>query len=349
MDLLCAIIAELIALDSTEVLKQSDQLFKGLIEYLAQQLLIKENLNEVDHPITHLLVKVAQYIQPEFNAKNVVEYCSNRIISADFNQFATLSGEKTIATLREYIVIVKVLTSMILGYKSTITFSVLEKLFSMPKIQIASADFTLVLSKFTKHIWKLTYSAIKTESFAGGETEKLFAIALTGLEINSYQSLYYVYQSLYELSVGSKVGRFVEELLQSAWASYYDCKRKSHKLTAAFLRLCFNEATLQQDTVEELLDKVLKLSEHSPRLSHLLVAHLCALFKNDITIANRYMKIVIELCLLPTDSSVENSGKVFPTIIFIFNQFNLFIIWKKLRIKNNRAKIFILIVVLSLW
>ncbi len=310
IDLLCSIIAELIALNATEVLKQSSTLFEGLIKYLAQQLVNKEEWSVQTEPVARLFVKIAQHIQPSFEPKDVVNYCSNRLISADFDQLATLSNEKTIASLKEYITIIKVLTSMIVGYKSTINFAVLEKLLSIPKIQIASADFTVILSLFTKHVWKLTYSAIKSKSFSEKEMNNLFDKALMGLEINSYQSLYYVYQSLYELSFGSNVDRSesLEEMLQSAWASFYDCKRKSHKLTMAFLQLCFNQTTLKQESISDLLDKVLKLSEHSPRLSHLLVAHLCALFKSDITIASHHMKAVIELCLLPTDSS-EHSGK----------------------------------------
>lgn len=315
MDLLCSIIVELIALNATEVLKQSNALFEGLLKYLAQQLVSKSDWTVETEPFARLFVKISQHIKPSFNANEVVQYCSQRLINADFEQLATLSGEKTMSSLKEYITVIKVLTSTMVGYKSTISFAVLEKLLSIPKIQIASADFTVILSAFTKHAWKLTYNAIKSKSFSVQETNKLFDKALMGLEINSYQSLYYVYQSLYELSFGSNVDRSenLEEMLQSTWASYYDCKRKSHKLTAAFLQLCFNETTLKRDTIGDLLDKVLKLSEHSPRLSHLLVAHLCALFKSDISIATQHMKAVIELCLLPTDSSAEQSGNLFPT------------------------------------
>jgi hypothetical protein len=310
MDLLCSVISELIALNATEVLKQSNALFEGLIKYLAQQLVNKEDWSVETEPFARLLVKIAQHIQPTFEASEIVKYCSDRLAGADFEQLATLSGEKTIDSLKEYIIIIKVLASVIVGYKTTINFAVLEKLLSIPKIQIASADFTVVLSAFTKHVWKLTYNAIKSKSFSVQERNKLFDKALMGLEINSYQSLYYVYQALYELSFGSNVDRSenLEEMLQSAWASYYDCKRKSHKLTVAFLQLCFNETTLKHDTISDLLDKVLKLSEYSPRLSHLLVAHLCAIFKSDISIASQHIKAVIELCLLPTDSSAEQSG-----------------------------------------
>jgi tRNA G18 (ribose-2'-O)-methylase SpoU len=311
MDLLCSVISELIALNATEVLKQSNALFEGLIKYLAQQLVNKEDWSVETEPFARLLVKIAQHIQPTFEASEIVKYCSDRLAGADFEQLATLSGEKTIDSLKEYIIIIKVLASVIVGYKTTINFAVLEKLLSIPKIQIASADFTVVLSAFTKHVWKLTYNAIKSKSFSVQETNKLFDKALMGLEINSYQSLYYVYQALYELSFGSNVDRSenLEEMLQSAWASYYDCKRKSHKLTVAFLQLCFNETTLKHDTISDLLDKVLKLSEYSPRLSHLLVAHLCAIFKSDISIASQHIKAVIELCLLPTDSSAEQSDE----------------------------------------
>ena len=105
---MCSIIAELIALNATDVLKQSNALFEGLIKYLAQQLTSTEKWTTQHEPVARLLVKIAQHIQPNFESKDLVQYCSNRLVNADFNQLATLSGEKTMASLKEYITIIKV-------------------------------------------------------------------------------------------------------------------------------------------------------------------------------------------------------------------------------------------------
>uniref|UniRef100_A0A6B2KYZ1 tRNA/rRNA methyltransferase SpoU type domain-containing protein n=1 Tax=Arcella intermedia TaxID=1963864 RepID=A0A6B2KYZ1_9EUKA len=158
---------------------------------------------------------------------------------------------------------------------------------------------------------------------------KLFENCVHSLEIISYKSL----SSLYIcLSLLLHTENFLpshykqDELLQTIWWSFKNCKRKKPETFRHFLYLYLHPSLFQSTQPEQVLlakkafRNVFSLVKHSPRMSSLLAMHLCILLSSP-PIALQYPSEILQLCLVsnPDESSSQelSKEKLSPPIIII--------------------------------